>query len=363
MSLAATKIQDIIGRSRLDKNEVAPRQFGALDLFVAQSRRSDSLVSDETKNRSRSSIGTSIKFPVLNYNGSVQVAASRSCTVPVGESTSAFATVNFITYFVGVSMVPSLYMNNEISYERDLRKKLLDASRAMANKMDQDAVTAISAVKTQVINEALGYTVTSNVLQVPYIQKDAILGDLDAIMSSNGYDRRLNVLGDFAMRANIAKLAEFGQENAMNKWLEYAGKNFWTSKNITKTAGQYSNFYVVEDGQLDLLFRFDREAVLGTRAAGHEWWIGNLPELDVPVGIHYYEEVGDFSETAGAASADMTCVHGEKWGFSVDVAYVTAYNSAVATRPSPYLAGSIATGTGNGLPVYVTNTVATQEVQ
>lgn len=361
MSLAATKIQDIIGRSRLDKNEVMPKQFGALDLFVDQSRL-NSLIDPATKAAVRASVGTAVKFPVLNYNGTV-VSSSRSCTIANAESTSTFATVNFITYFVGVSMVPSLYMNNEIGYQRDLAKKLTDAARAMANKMDQDALTALASVKTQVVNEALGYTFASNQLAVPYVSKDAILGDIDAIMSSNGFDGHINILGDFAMRAHVGKLAQFGPENAMNKRLEYAGKSFYTSKNLVKASTEYSNFYAIEDGQLDLLYQFDREAVLGTRAAGHEWFISNLPGLDVPVGVHYYEEVGDFSEIAGTASADMTCVHGEKWGFSVDVAYVTAYNSAIATRPNPYLKAQIAAGAGAGLPVYVTNTVTTASQQ
>lgn len=364
MSLALTRIQDIIGQSRLDKNEVAPRQFGALDLFINQSRRSDSLIDDETKARVRNSANTTVKFPVLKYNGDVTVANSRSCTIANGESTSAFQPATFVTYFVGVSMVPSLYMNNEIAYMRDLRKKLLDASRALSNAMDQACLAALASAKTQVLNEALGYTFASNTLSVPYLGKDTVLGDLDAMESANGFDAGLNVVGDFAMRANIAKLAQFGPENAMNKRLEYAGKSFWTSKNITKTSGQYSNFYVVPNGQLDLLLRYDREAVLGTRAAGHEWSIGNyLPDFDLPVGLHYYEEVGDQSAIAGDASSDMSCVHTERFGFSLDVAYITAYNSAATTLPSPYIYGSIATGTGNGLPVYVTNTVATKAVQ
>lgn len=364
MSLATTRIQDIIGESRLDKNEVAPRQFGALDLFIAQSRRSDSLIDDDTKARVRNSANTPVKFPVLNYNGSVSVTNSRSCSISNSESTSAFQTVSFVTYFVGVSMIPSLYMNNEIAYRRDLRKKLIDASRALSNALDAAGITALAAAKTQVLNEALGYTFSSNTLSVPYIGKDTVLGDIDAMMSANGFDASLNVLGDFAMRANVAKLAQFGPENAMNKRLEYAGKSFWTSKNISKTSSQYSNFYVVPDGQLDLLLRYDREAVLGTRAAGHEWSIGYfLPELDLPIGLHYYEEVGDQSSAASSASSDMTCVHTERYGFSVDVAFITAYNSAVSTLPSPYLYGSIATGTGNGLPVYVTNTVTTSAAQ
>lgn len=122
-------------------------------------------------------------------------------------------------------MVPSLYMNNEIAYMRDLRKKLLDASRALSNAMDQACLAALASAKTQVLNEALGYTFASNTLSVPYLGKDTVLGDLDAMESANGFDAGLNVVGDFAMRANIAKLAQFGPENAMNKRLEYAGKS------------------------------------------------------------------------------------------------------------------------------------------
>lgn len=364
MSLAQTRIQDIVSRSRLDKNEFIRRQFGALDLFIDQSKKANSLIPGELKQRALGSIGTGIKFPVLKYNGDVQVSSARSCVIPAAENTSAMVELTFITYFVGVSMIPSLYMNNEISYERDLAKKLLDASRAMQNKMDQDAITALAAAKTQVLNEQLLYDFTGNVLTVPFIAKDNVLGDLDPMFSANGFDGGIHVLSDFALQALILKLGQLGPQNMVNKHLEYLGKNYWTSKNMVKESGQFSTFYAIEDGNLDLVCRADREAVRGAAGAGHEWWIGRLPELDLPMGIHYYEEVGDFSKiasgvasdaTADAAFADMTCVLGQKWGFSIDVAYVTAYNSAPTTLPNPYLKGVIESGQGFGLPVYVTN--------
>lgn len=353
MSLQATAIQDIRLRSRLGKNEQILRQFGALDLFVDHYGR-NTLISADRKREILGSIGKTVQFPVLKYNGDVQVSNSRSCVISAGENTSALAQVTFVTYFVGVQQTPSLFMNNSISQAEDLEKKIKDATRSLMNKMDQDAIAALAAAKTQVFNENLLYQTTGNEIQVPFLQKQDILGDLHAIMSANGFDERLHIVGDFALQAMVAKLAQWGPANMVNKQLEYLGKSFWTSKNIAKTSGAFSKFYAVADGNLDLAVRVDREAFLGTEAAGHEWAIVRLPELDIPVGMHYYEEVGNQSAIAGDASADMTCVATKKWGFSVDVAYITPYNSDPTTIPSAITAAEVAGGTATGLPVYVT---------
>ena len=69
-----------------------------------------------------------------------------------------------------------------------------------------------------------------------------------------------------------------------------------------------------------------------------------MPYINIPVGLHYYESVGDNSAIAGDASADMKCTIKEYYGFSVDVAFVTSYNSAIATRPNPIIKVGIAKG-------------------
>ena len=60
----------------------------------------------------------------------------------------------------------------------------------------------------------------------------------------------------------------------------------------------------------------------------------------------------------GDASADLTCAVKEYFGFSVDVAFVVAYNSDPETVANPILKAQIAAPGANnpiGMPVYVTN--------
>ena len=67
-----------------------------------------------------------------------------------------------------------------------------------------------------------------------------------------------------------------------------------------------------------------------------------MPYLGIPVGVHYYEAVGDQSAIASTASADMTCNIKEYYGFSVDVAFVVAYNSSLSTKANPIIKTEIA---------------------
>ena len=57
----------------------------------------------------------------------------------------------------------------------------------------------------------------------------------------------------------------------------------------------------------------------------------------MPVAYHYYTEVGDQSDTAGAATADLTCGIKEYFGFSLDVAFLVAYNNTPTTVANPII--------------------------
>ena len=107
-----------------------------------------------------------------------------------------------------------------------------------------------------------------------------------------------------------------------------------------------------------MLTRVDREALRrATSKAGHEWDVINFPFAGFQVGTHYYESVGDQSATAGAATADMECNIKEHYGFSVDIAFVVAYNSAPKTVSNPVMKVEIKKDGSQfgGTPVYITN--------
>lgn len=359
MSLVATRLQNWrVSNPELDRNMTRPCEYGALDFFIEQTKQPNGILSPGLRDRAFASMGNTVQIPVINYDGDVTVSNVRSCVVEDSENTSALYTVVWATYSVGFTMVPSAYMNNEISYEHDFRRKLEKVSRAMADAMDKGAVAALEAAKTQVFKDKLNYTVTGNVVEVPTQMATEILGDVSPMMRANCYPGMLHVIGNAGIDSIIRKLAQHGIYNDVNKRMEYENKVIHYTNNVMNEAGKNGTFFAVEDGNVGVLARVDREALRRARANSHEWDVVRLPYIDLPVGSHYYTAVGDQSSVAGDATTDLTCAVKEFFGFSVDVAFVVAYNSDPATVANPIIKAEIAARPENqpmGMPVFITN--------
>ena len=359
MSLVATRLQNWrIENPELDRNMFRPCEYGALDFFVEQTDAPNSIISPNLRERAFASIGNTVQVPVLNYDGEVTVSNVRSCTIADDENTSALYEVVWKTYSVGFTMVPTLYMNNEISYEHDFNRKMEKICRALANALDTDAVAALEAAKTQVFKDLLQYQQSSNVVEVPKQMATEILGDINPIMRANCYPEMVHIIGNAGVDSLIRKLAEHGIYNDVNKRMEYDNKIIHYTNNVLNGQGKNGTFFAVADGNVGVLTRVDREALRRASANFHEWDVVRLPYIDLPVGSHYYTAVGDQSAIAGAASADMVCNVKEYFGFSVDVAYIVAYNSDPTTVANPIIKAEIeapATNQPYGTAVYVTN--------
>ena len=344
MSLIATRIQNWrVETPEFDKNMTRPSEYGALDFFVNQTDSGRSFVTPELKQKAMASIGTNIEIPAINFDGDVTVANVRTCTIADNENTSVLVPVTFATYSVGFTMVPAMYMNNDISYQHDFRRKMEKVVRALADKLDQDAVAALEARKTQVFKDLLIYEQSANTVEVPWDLRNEILGDLAPIMRANDYRGQLHVIGNAGIDSHVGKLAQHGLYNDVNKQLEYAGKVFHYTNNVTNGADIYASAIVAEDGQVGILTRAHRENRLRTKANDHEWDIVRLPILELPVDTHFYTAVGDQSAVAGESTSDMTCNVKEHYSFAVDVAYMVAFNSAPATIAEPILKFTIGT--------------------
>lgn len=370
MSLIATRLQNWrVENPEFDRNMARPCEYGALDFFIEQTNAANSIINPNLRARAFESIGNTVQIPVINYDGDVTVSNVRSCVIGDDENVSALYTVNWVTLAVGFTMVPQLYRNNEISYEHDFARKMEKVCRALANAMDVQAIAALEANKTQVFKDKLYYTVQTNVLEIPWAARMEFLGDLNAIMRANCYPGMIHIIGNAGIDSTIAKLAQHDIYNDVNKRNEYAGKVFHYTNNVANETGMFATAYAVEDGNVGVLTRVDREALNRTRANFHEWDVVRLPYIDLPVGSHYYTSVGDNSQIAGDASADMVCTVKEYFGFSVDVAFIVAYNSAAATVANPIIKLEVAApGSANpfATPVEVVNgednPVLTQEV-
>lgn len=337
MSLVNTRLQNWrVEVPDFDKNNARAGHYGALDFFVQQTKSPTSIIPADVVERVKSSIGNTVQIPVIDYDPA-HVYAYRSCVVEDSENTSQLYNVSFITLEVGFTMVPAAYMNNEISYEHDWRRKIEKISRALANELDINARSVLEANKTLVLNEALSHTFAAGVVDVAATEWNNAIGDVNSMQNSNNFGGLQHIIGNFGTEGIVRRLSQYATYNEVNKSITYEDKILHYTPNIINGTGKRATFFAVEDGNVAMLTRYDRETVRGTKSNGHEWSLVELPYIGVPVGAHYYTSVGNQSGIAGAATEDLTCAVKEYFGFSLDAAFVVAYNSDSATVPSPIL--------------------------
>lgn len=343
MSLVNTRLQNWrVEAPDFDKNSTRAGQYGALDFFVQQTKSPTSIIPADVVERVKNSIGNTVQIPVIDDDATVTIAHSRSCVVEDLENTSQLYNVIFLTFATGFTMVPAAYMNNEISYEHDWRRKIEKISRALAKELDGIAVSTLETNKTLMLEESLSHTFASGVVDVAATEWNNAIGDVNSMQNSNNFGGLQHIIGNFGTEGIVRRLSQYATYNEVNKSITYEDKVLHYTANIPNDTGKRATFFAVEDGNVAMLTRYDRETVRGTKSNGHEWSLVELPYIGVPVGAHYYTSVGDQSGIAGAATADLTCAVKEYFGFSLDVAFVVAYNSLPAGIPSPILKVEVA---------------------
>ncbi len=342
MSLILTRTQDIREKSPdFYKWENRITQTGALDFMMMDTNNT---LSPALIRKAKSSIGSVLATPVIKYDSGVSIASSRSVTIADDLNTSAMYTFTFVTYSWGWTETPSAHMNNEISLQEDWAANYKKYLIALSKVMDTAAVAALSAGKTQVFGDLLTYTNVGNVVTADLADEMRLFADIDPIMMSNDVDGTIHYIGNPGFKSLVNRTKQLSQFNAENKSLHLNGIPLHYSNRITNGASMGATFYAVTEGSCGLLYRFEREALLGTRSrTGHEWGLDTLIGLDIPVSTYYYEGVSDLNALYGAATADMTRAWKRHYGFSVDVCYVTNYNSDPTTIPTPIIAAQVAT--------------------
>lgn len=357
MSLVATRIQNLRANSNLDKFEYRPSRYGALNAFMEQSNDPLGILTPELKEKARVSIGNTLETPVINYDKDIAIGDSRTLTIADSENTSKMVQITFTTYAWGFTIAPAMYMNNEISIQKDFETKMMKYIYKFAQKLDEAALTALAANKTQVLKNKLLYDFAGNSVNAKWTERENVFGDLDVMMGANDFFGQLHIVGDPGVESIMRKLQQHGLYNDVNKQNEFGNKIVHFTNNLAAAVGKYAQGYAVSAGSLGLLTRFERDCLLGTVSGdGHEWGIATLPLLNMPVGTYFYDSVGDYHAIAGDATADMTRTRKEHYGFAVDVAFITAYNSKPDEIASPILAFNISSeNTTYAKPVVVVN--------
>lgn len=358
MSLVLTRIQNIRANSNLDKFEYRPSRYGALNAFMVQSEDPTGILTEELKQKARTSIGNTLETPVIDYDADITIGSTRTLTIADSENTSKMVQITFATYAWGFTIAPAMYMNNEIGIQKDFETKMMKYIYAFAKKLDEAALAALAANKTQVLKNQLLYDWSTNAINAKWTERENVFGDLEVMMGANDFYGQLHLVGDPGVESIMRKLQQHGLYNDVNKQNEFGTKIVHLTNNIAAAKGKYAQGYAVNAGSLGMLTRFERDCLLGTVSGdGHEWGIATLPLLNMPVGTYFYDSVGDCKAIAGAATADMTRTRKEHYGFAVDVAFLTAYNSAPTTLASPILAFNVSSEDAvYAKPVVVMNT-------
>lgn len=342
MSLVLTRIQNIRANSNLDKFEYRPSRYGALNAFMVQSEDPTGILTEELKRKARTSIGNTLETPVIDYDADITIGSTRTLTIADSENTSKMVQITFATYAWGFTIAPAMYMNNEIGIQKDFETKMMKYIYAFAKKLDEAALATLAANKTQVLKNPLLYDWSSNAINAKWSERENVFGDLEVMMGANDFYGQLHIVGDPGVESIMRKLQQHGLYNDVNKQNEFGTKVVHLTNNIAAAEGKYAQGYAVNAGSLGMLTRFERDCLLGTVSGdGHEWGIATLPLLNMPVGTYFYDSVGDYNAIAGAATADMTRTRKEHYGFAVDVAFLTAHNSAPNTLASPILAFNV----------------------
>lgn len=358
MSLVLTRIQNIRANSNLDKFEYRPSRYGALNAFMVQSEDPTGILTEELKQKARTSIGNKLETPVIDYDADITIGSTRTLTIDDSENTSRMVQITFVTYAWGFTIAPAMYMNNEIGIQKDFETKFMKYLYAFAKKLDEAALAELAAIKTQILKNKLLYDFSSNAVSAKWTERENVFGDLEVMMGANDFYGQLHIVGDPGVESIMRKLQQHGLYNDVNKQNEFGTKIVHLTNNIAAADGKYAQGYAVNAGSLGLLTRFERDCLLGTVSGdGHEWGIATLPLLNMPVGTYFYDSVGDYNTIAGGATADMIRTRKEHYGFAVDVAFLTAYNSSPSELASPILAFNVSSKDAvYAKPVVVMNT-------
>lgn len=344
MSLVNTRLQNLrVDAPQLSRYTLLQGRYGALAAFLAGNNSPMSIISPQLRQQALSAVGQTVQVPVFDSE-SVSIGSTRSATIADSENTSQLYTVSFTTYAWGFTIVPAQHMNNHISMQQDFNRKFSKYMIKFMDTLDAACVSALSTAKNQVFPDLLGlYANVGNMINVPLANRNEIFGDLNPIMKTNNHFGPYEVIGNAGVESLLGKLAEHGIYNDQNRTIQYIDKDLRFTTNITNAANMDGTGYCVQQGALGMVFRHEREAVLMSQTPdGHMWGQTNVPGTEIPLSSYFYYGVGDYSAIAGAATADMTRAVKEHYGFSIDVATITPYNTDLTTYANPIVGFQLA---------------------
>jgi len=323
-NLVATVIQDYISfyGGRLDRHEQRPSEYGAMNLFNAQTNSPVSILDEKVKQNIEASFSRSVKVPVINYKD-VAIGSARTCAMKTDGITSAL-----------------------VDYQTAINK-LIDAGlQKLAATIDAACVALLETNKNQYFPQAIldYYAEVGDALQVPQLEKDFFYNNLGSIMATMDYAGTPDIATNHIGMAMVRKIGAQGEGNSVNQGWQLLGYTWYPTNRITNGGAPIeSTLYAVAPGSVALASRLDPDSKHRARIHESKYWdsFPNAPYIGRDLGVFYQADCADASALDAAAAAGLTRTKVESWEFSIDVFYVKPYVSDVANRYSPILKAEI----------------------
>jgi len=344
MSLLDTRLLAFRAQSPLDKWEHRASQYGFLDLFAAQSRGSNSIITQDMVTKAIAAAGSVLEVPVIDYRADTVQNTTLPLVIAGTPSTSRMVAISFTDYYFGFLIHPAQHFNNEISMQREFNRQYERHVLELLQQLDVNSGAALEARKTQVQpGDLLGgrYGFVANNVVAPPSEHKAAMGDSGVLQKENDYYGMMHVVGNPSLESFMNNnVREFGQFNTQDKAYQLRDKMFHFTNNLANGVGNQGAMFVVPSGSVGHLQQFAPDCVMRnrTRDGKYIWDIeANMPILGMPMGTYSYDGAVDGSTLSGAATALNTATLSQAFGFHMRLANVIVYNSDPATRPDPIM--------------------------
>jgi len=350
-TIAATLTQKLRSsyRGRLDANENRPSEYGALDLFNKQSRGLDSILDPELKKNIENSFGNVVQAPVIDFEA-ITIGNVRTCEVQVGGAGSKMITLTFFTLSFGFPMVPSRFLNNDLTYENLFIRQLNNRINAALSVLDSKCVDFLELNKNQYFPAPMlqYYPEIADAFQVPadppvngLAQHRRWYNRIEAILDTMDFTGTPDILTNPLGMAEVRELRSQGTFNAENQaWLIDGLGMFYKSNRVLNNAGVEVTEYAVLPGAVAMDGRLDPDCRQG-RLIGSpenpskEWTRATLPRIG-EMGLYYRADCADESAREVAENNfGLTRAYVESFEWSKDFCIFGNYNSDLAGRYQP----------------------------
>ncbi len=331
---------------KLDKWEQRASNYAALNVFQMESNGADpqSILSQDLIDKAGVSFGVPLQVPVIDFED-ITITNTRSCTIPLDAQNSRFVDVTFVTYVFAFGMIPQNHFNNYVSYQAAINRKLDARLQKLAETIDQAAVNTLDNNINQFFPAQLlsFYAQSGNALQIPQAVKNDFYNNLTSILGVMDYPSEMvEVVTNYQHSPDIRRFKNQGANNSENEQFQFAPYRYHETNRIVNGAATVQGTgYAFPKGSVGLLTRLDPSSRARDRVHESKFWdvFPNAPLVNMDLGVYYEADCADPTVVNNAVGAGnltgLTAAKVERWQFSVDVAYMTAYNSSPTTRFSP----------------------------